>query len=742
METPRIKIAGRAARRSALLALVFLWKPALYAQNEGPQNGILEIGARALAGDRASSQFDEYRTLLPGFFVQRFIWNWPGNGGSKYFLTCQARSILLRDAEGREDSDYRCTAGKYGKFRLDFKMNETPHVFTNTAETLFAESAPGVYTVPASTRLNLSSNPILLPQVLAAGLQPFNTSLERKLFGGTFTYTPVENWAIQLQYSHEKKQGYRPLGTTTDLFTNQLEMQEPIDYGVDEIKVGTEFSTTKGAFQADYSASFFSNNMKAIVWDNPFVETDSVGAAARGRMGLPPDNSEQSLDFAGAYNLNSCTRVMASISPEWMRQNQAFLPETINAAIPNVPALPASSLNGRKTTLAMDYTLTSRPRSSVELTARYRSYDYSNDTPSLFFSSYVATDASLEGLARKSLPYGYNSQHLELDASWEFWKGQTFKLGYDWEELDRQHRDVGQSVENSGSASLDLNPKKWINLKSSYKHADRAPKLYELNTESYPTGCGPTCLAGDPQLTLMMRFDEAARNRDQADALLEVDPTDRLTFSASFGTLQDRYQDTVYGLNRSKYGSYGADLSYQLTSGISIFGEYAHEQDRYDQTSRQRSSPLELPSLNINDWQSNISDLIHTMGGGIEGKWSRPDITLDAFYGLSIAKGNIATSALYPAATPGFHVTTAQDYPETGERFHQLTVTAKRHLGPNASAKLEYRYEHYSNVDFQTEVMSPYMVPLDPSTSTSIFLGARIPGYNVHIVSAALEYRF
>jgi hypothetical protein len=179
-----------------------------------------------------------------------------------------------------------------------------------------------------------------------------------------------------------------------------------------------------------------------------------------------------------------------------------------------------------------------------------------------------------------------------------------------------------------------------------------------------------------------------------------------------------------------------------LPSGISIFGEYSHEQDRSDQASRQRSSPLELPTLNVNDWQSNISDVIHTIGGGIRGKWSHPDLTMDAFYGLSIAKGNIATSALQSAAIPGFHVTTAQNYPETGTRFHELTVAARHRLGPNLSTKLEYQYEHFNNVDFQTQVMNTYMVPLDPSTSTSIFLGARIPGYSVHIVTATLEYRF
>jgi MtrB/PioB family decaheme-associated outer membrane protein len=722
------------------MLLVLPFRVAVYAQSEGPQAGVVQIGVRTLAGDHASSKFDEYRDLRSGPFVQGFNVNLPSLSGGEYFLNCQARNILVRDSDHR-DSDFRCAAAQNGKFRIEFTLNDTPHVFTNSAETLFVQSSPGVFTLPSAGRLLTSASHTPLTQTLA-GEQPFDMTLQRRLFSGTFTYTPTERWAFQLQYSHENKQGYRPIGTTTNAFTNQLEMPEPVDYGVEQVKAGAEYLAGRGGFQAGYSASVFSNHINAMVWDNPFSAADAPGAAARGRMSLPPDNSEQALEFAGAYNLNRFTRVMASISPEWMRQNQTFLPETINTAIPNVPALPASSLNGRKTTLAMNYTLTTRPLPRVELTARYRSYDYTNNTPSLFFPSYVATDASVENVARQSLPYGYNSQHLGFDAAWEFLKGQAFKLSYDWEQLDRQYRDAAQSMENSGSAAVDLNPKKWINLKASYKHAERTPNLYQLDTQSYPTGCGPACLAGDPQFPLMMRFDEAARRRDQADALLVMDPTDRLSLTASFGTLQDRYNDTAYGLLRSKYGSYGVDLSYQLTPYVSLFGEYAHEQDRSDQNSRQRSSPKELLSRTENDWQSNISDVIHTLGGGIRGNWLHPRITLDAFYGLSIAKGNIATRALGSAAIPGFFVTTAQDYPETSERFHQLIVTARRRLGPAISARIEYRYEHYGNVDFQTEVMSPYMVPLDPGAGASVFLGARVPRYNVHIVSAVLEYRF
>src|ERR1035438_9342311 len=45
---------------------------------------------------------------------------------------------------------------------------------------------------------------------------------------------------------------------------------------------------------------------------------------------LYPDNTAESLGFAGGVNLPATPRLMAYISPEWMRQNSAFLPYTVN----------------------------------------------------------------------------------------------------------------------------------------------------------------------------------------------------------------------------------------------------------------------------------------------------------------------------------------------------------------------------------------------------------------------------
>jgi len=717
-----------------LLPIAVLLSPVLLAQETAPPHGELEIGVRALAGDHNSSQFDEYRDIHSGIFLQGFQTSLDRLFQKNYFLTFQTRN------SGRDDQAFRATFGDTGKYHFEFGYYSTPHDFSNTAATLFAEIIPGVFTIPAAVRANLVYDPGSLP-ILLRGATPLDVALRRRLGSGIFEYTPNGAWTLMLQYSHENENGNRPFGAMLNGFANMLEVPKPIDYRVHEAKAGVEYGNSRGGFQADYTASFFENGVPALVFDNPFRDTDALGGSSRGRMALYPNNNAQSLNFAGAVNLSDSTRFMAAISPQWMRQNDAFLPYTINS-LAGVPNLPANSLNAAKTRLAMNYTLASHPLPNLSVTAHYRDYDYMNDTRSLLFSGYVQADLSISNLARRSLPYSFNRQNVGAEATWLLHKGDALTFGYDFENLDRTHRDVAKSQEHSGSVKLELNPKKWILFRGGFTHAQRNPQAYVFNEELNPMGTGANAV---PLPDGWRMFDEAARARNKADALLEVDPTDRLSLTASFDTLQDRFGDTVYGVLGNRSLDSTLDASYLLSPNITVFANYAYERYKSDQRSREYAGPLGSAPLNStpnNDWESYIHDRIHTIGGGISASGLRRKITCDIFYSLSMAKGNINTRTLGNPLLPGFLVTAIQDYPETGNRFHTVTGAVRYPLGKAVFSRVEYRYERYDRADFQIAGISPYMAPFDPRTSTSILLGADVPGYHVHIVSLSLEYRF
>ena len=383
--------------------------------------------------------------------------------------------------------------------------------------------------------------------------------------------------------------------------------------------------------------------------------------------------------------------------------------------------------------MATNITLTSHPLARLSLTAHYRDYDYINDTPSLFFSNYVMTDSALANLARQSLPYAFNQQSIGTSATWLLHKGESVTVGYEFVDLSRQHRDVADSREHTGSVTLDLNPKKWFSMRTTYEHAQRDPQTYVANLELYPQGGNPALIPG------WELYDEAERTRTKGGTLMQVDASDRLSFSASYDLTQDRYNESLYGLLGYRALESSADVSYQLYNNVSLFGTYAYERYKSDQRSRQYSASNDTSN---NDWESYIRDAIQTLSAGASVSRLRNKVSVDVFYSLSFAKGQIDNRILGNPSLAGFLVTTAQDYPETGTRYHQLTGAVRYRLSNNLSSKLQYQWERYDRTDFQLQIMSPSMSLYDSGTKTSLFLGGDVPPYQVHILSVSLDYRF
>lgn len=718
----------------AALLVAFLQGPPLCAQEKG-ERGYIEVGVRTSTGDDKASKYLEYRDLREGFYVRRFELRLPELGKGKYFFKMQTRDSI------NKDQTHLVEVGRYGKFRVQLRWNQTPHFFTNTTSTLFTESAPGVFNYPAALRMQLQTSPSTLPAVLKSN-PPFDNRLTRHAGLANFVANPTAKSTIRFQYSRENQRGWRPIGTTTNSFTNAIELPEPIDYRTQVTNLGAEYATKSWVVQVGYSGSFFTNKIGTLVWDNPFRTTDTATAASTGRLDLYPDNTAHQIRFAFSIRLPKESRFMGSIVRGWMFQNNPFLPFTTNTAIANVPVLPATSLNGEKKTLAMNYTFTSKIL-RLPLTVRYRSYDYDNETPSLTFSDYVRTDGSLGGVTRRSLPYAFHRQSLQADVVWDFGRTSSMKFAYGWERMSRHHRDVEKSDEHSLNAALDLIPRqwqKWFLFRVSYRYADRRPKHYEANEESFPLG-----EPGLGQLHDLRKFDEAARTRHLAQALVQLSPTDKLSFSASYGTTQDDYNQSLYGLLKDINYNYTFDAIYSPHPSFSFFADYARERYKYNQRSRQRVPATATAPVNdqiLNDWTSDMHDRVDTGEVGFEGTLFEKKIKFETYYNLSVAKGLIRTKAFTTPGVPGFLVTTARDYPNTDTRIHAVVSAFRVKLKDNFYPRVEYRFEKYGRTDFQTAVMSPYMVPLDAGVGTSIFLGADNRPYRVHSVTVSLGYQW
>jgi hypothetical protein len=484
-------------------------------------------------------------------------------------------------------------------------------------------------------------------------------------------------------------------------------------------------------------------------------------------MALYPDNQANYFSFAGATDITKYMRLTASITPGWLHQNGAFLPYSSNTAIntcgpaadqacTSLAALPESSLHGSLQTLAMNFTLVSNIWKNVELEADYRHYDYNDNTHVFTFTPAQgdASDPSPGG--DQNTPFGFNRKDLELTGTWLFAKKSSVKLGYEAEWMDRSQRDAAHSLENSLFASLDWTLFRDLLFRVSYRHGDRKPDNYQDDQVFDPTtGNEVTCtdttnVSFTNDQRCHRRFDEAARLLDKGDALLQYSPTDKLTVSGFWGTLQDNYNRRggtnspvplnfipgttqpyyLYGLLKDLMWTWGFDADYALFSQLTFFAEYSHERYNKRMISRYRQ-PVSAPTTILtctngcdtanNDWESTVHEPVDIYATGFD--WSATKkASLTTYYSLSAGRSNVDSRPLGdPTLTaPGPNQFTligtnaATPYPETVNRTHEVGVVFRYKITENLIPRIEYRYQQWDNRDYQTSVMTPYMGCVSP----------------------------
>jgi hypothetical protein len=838
-------------------------KPPLPAQPAPETHGSVEFGVRGVFGKVygrpdlpfapgvLTSKFNEYGDRRTGFFIRKFDLHFDDVLGSKNYVDLKSQSTFYKN------QSYLATFGRYRKFKFQFRYDEIPHIFTNTARSLYVQTNRGVLTILPATKQILQDRSsticatppctaaqinISLPGFIATQVVPgenfITPSLQRKMGTGTVNWYLTPEWGVYFLFSRENEVGTRPIGLLfnsgpsasasgqpSNVSGRQspgtgAEVPEPIDYFTNTFKARTDYGKENWGVEFGYTGSFFRNNTKSLLFDNPFATADVgvqlipngtggctttgglpncvIGAVpSRGQVDLWPDNDAHYLTFAGTFGMSKYLRFMGTINPGWLRQNDAFLPYSANSQIffPDstgaltIPAttlslLPAPSLNGKKQTLAMNYTAVFTPLKDVEVKVAYRHYDYNNNSPVLTLIPIIgdtiggntaATDQMTPGLATSGSGHttdtsgrsniGYLKKTFELSGDWFFTKNSSVRFGYEGEWFDRSHRDVAHSVEHSFFGAVDLIPRKDVLIRFSARHQDRKPDLYE-DEASEGVECDLTELAAARTAGIFPddhpcghRFDESARLLNRVDTLLQFNG-EKLSISGGFQTIQQDFNRRGVGSNShdplnfltgtaqttNPYFLYGAlkdlsfiytfDASYAFSPEVSLFAEYTHERYYKRMISRNRtpfatSAPFcsagGCDSAN-NDWESAYRDLFDTYAAGFDlFFWKK--VYLTAYYSLSAGKGQVPSrflgdSTRLTAGDPDKFVLlgtgAAVPYPDTTTRIHELTVVFKYKLTANLMPKLEYRYQQFDNKDYQTSPMTPYMGCVSPATGTLV----------------------
>jgi len=707
---------------AAFAAFAILLAPAgLLAQEKAPEHGTIDFGLRYAWGEvdgrpdllnggclgcgspfepsLKTSKYNEYRDIRNGFNIRRMDFKFENVLGSKnnYFTLRSTKSLF-------KDQSYLATYGSYGRFKLQFRYDEIPHIYSNTARTLFTETSPGVWRFPDLIQQTLQATtganiPSVINNQLLSSFNYITPSILRRAGSLLFSYNPTAEWNLTASFWRESEKGNRPIGLIMNSSPSAsatagygVELPEPINYFNNRVQFGAEYGRQSWAFQAGYLGSFFQNNVGTLIFDNPFRLTNElVGNPLTGRMDLYPDNHAQYLNFAAGADVGKFLRVTGSVTPGWLKQDDPFLPYSTNSAAltcgdgtqacNSLATLPVASLGGSKQTLAMNLSGVTTMWKKVQAKASYRHYDYNNNTPVHDFTPAQGDSATpaldpitLLPTPESNTPFGYNRKNLELSGNWYFSKRSAFKIGYEKEWMDRVHRDAEKSVENTIFSALDLSPNKDLLVRLSYGHSDRKPDVYLDDLSEEISGNIPV------DSPYSRRFDEAARLRNRADGLVQYNFTDKFSASAFGGTTQDDYNRAggtnnatalnfltgaaartgdyyLYGVLKDISYNYGVNLDYALTTQVTLFAEYSREQYHKRMVTRYRAPESNSgtggcgPNSSLvadrgacdtanNDWQSVADERVDILAVGADTYFNKKAY-LTTYYTLSAAKGNV-----------------------------------------------------------------------------------------------------
>jgi MtrB/PioB family decaheme-associated outer membrane protein len=714
--------------------------------------GSVEAGGQVFLTDgpknKERGKFEEYRDIEAGPFLQslQLRFSTPDESYSSEFLGSKG---------GRQDQEFSLRTGRIGLWQFQFDWDQTPHVFSTTSRTLLHEISRGVWAAPRITTLTDFNG-----QATSRELHDVSARWDTaRLF---FTLTPTPDLDLTAQYTRIRKEGDRPMGMSFGTpGSNFLELLEPIEQTVHDFRLSGTLAREKWQLQFGYALSIFENDLTRMRFDNPCFQSPIGGGGAygcsasesptavnsvvptRGQSSLPPDNMAHTFNLAGGVSLPLRTRITGNVTYSLALQNQDFLPHTINQSIAGDPdlRLPQKSLNGNVQTFLLNVGATSRPLPlPLTLSAKYRFYDLQDNSDRISFPAYVVSDRAtvvggvlsptrtVEVAERQS----FTRHNVDVDGRYQIVQPLAATIGFGWERWNRgPEREVQESDEYFAKAAVDATPFEWLLAKLTYKAGLRRDSDYSRWKVAPANGF------------LFRKVDEAERNRQRVDLLLQFTPLDTLSISPMASYRYDDYLHSAFGLLWEDSWSAGIDISWSPSERLSFSAGYVHELDDRDLKNRGQGGFDNSSSIN-SDWITNMTDITDTFY--VSGKAALIpkvlDWTLGANYSTSSGtRETRLSSALLPGAVLAIPGLLPKRMPAYVDEIVMLTTALRYHFLKSWTTSLFYTFEQFHKSDWRTDNLTPF-IPQLAGTTGSIWLGNDTRNYVAHILGVTLAYAF
>ncbi len=753
--------------------------------NNPQRNGSNYLNQNSLA------KYYGYSSIKPGPFSN--IWLSTGSRDGLYQIDLGGKNI------GYDDQSYYLEASKAGEHYFNFQWDQTPHLYSTSAQTMYGGVGTNHLTLPSSVSTALWNAARAANYNGAGGVQSIINSnvhqtdvgIHRDTAAVEYRWTPTDAWDIKAAYSNLHRYGSQAVGTIFNNSSSGIVVEAPApvsdttqNFGLNGEYAGTSPWGKKFNFKLAYNGSIYSGDSSYDI-DNPFFDpTDPRRGNAPfastcntqdcipafGRMSLWPDNNANAFSGTLGADLPGKSRYMGTVSYTMMRQNDSYLPFASNplltpAVTPgmilvngqpatSLAALPYSSLNGKIDTFLSNNVVTTQITSELKSKLSYRYYNYDNGTATQFFNQWVGTDEHiypLNNTPKRSIPNSYSKQNGNAELIWTPVHGLTLGAQYGYERYNWSWNDADHTAENLGKLYGVYKLNSWLTTRGSWQYSERRYGTYTNAVQSSLNG-GWNQNYRNPELA----------NRDQNKGKFQVDVVvfPNVTMSPFAGFQLRDYKTDPYGAREvgileDNAWNAGVELVWVPTRSTQFMFSYT-----YEETKKRMVGGGGTTGLASNTWDSNLNDNANTFTLALKQNLIEDKLDVKLSYVYSLANGTWSTAPFFyngyvPNANP--LLSPNPNYPDTRTSFQRFDAIATYKVDPDlvrqmgwkgqVLLKARYAWERNSVDDWQINNMQPYMFFPPPltgvgGTQTQVWLAGDNPNYDVQLLAAALVLKW
>jgi hypothetical protein len=750
-----------------------------------PGGGYLYLGQHSLA------KYYEYSTIAPGAFGGGHVST--GTTDGLYQADLWANNI------GYSDQAYLLSLSKIGEQYFSFGWDQTPHVYSTSAQTPYLGVGSSTLTLPPG----LLSKTATSSNIIVPFLHQTDVGIERDTASASYRWTPTEAWDVRADYSNMARNGTQPAGVVgfnpagSNVFVSPTQVPAPVsdttqNFGTNGEYAGTSPWNQKFTVKLGYNGSRYTDNNSSYTVQNPYctgttAATCSSGLSPFARESTPPSNSANGVSGTLAAYLPWQSRYVGTVNYTVMTQDQTFQPMTDNPSAVASPAAffggipwnavnfgfingnpvdPTSNLNGKISTLLSNNVLTSQITPELSSKVTYRYYGFDNQTPRIIFPAWVSYDqtGAFPDTTISSLSISYIKQNAGAELNWRPSREWNVNGGVGYERYSYDRTDVNVTNEYSAKLSVDWKPTTWLTARTSGYFADRRYDTYNYNlfvsSIQFPAvpGFAPTTSFFWFYAPAYQQFMFDNRDRTKANIAFDIVAFRGVTISPTF-----KFQDDYFGLNpasqeginNSRSTSWGFDVGYVVNQDLSFTASYYWEnynQSLYNYTSTFNPGYTAppgtcTPPFNGANPAANClittSDKQHVNTLAVVANYAAiPNkLNFDARYSVSYG----VDQQLLLTAAPNSACTNCQgQFPNDTTLFQRLDLSATYKFDPlwvdrwgiKGDVKAKLRYTWERNS--VNNWQNDPLAPFTPILPTSIWLAYDNPNYNVQMIAASL----